>query len=258
MTTMGDRIVAFAESQVGVREDPLGSNTGGCEKYQKLYGDWYVGKAWCGCFVGWVWTSVNRSWKQLASPSTAVMCDIANARGLVIPPQPGAAFVICGVHTGIITDYIGQGIWRTVEGNSGDAVNIRQRSLAGLTIYGPPGLAKEYTPTKPPVKRNYWIEDPRQIRYYGGWGSAAVRDHQQRILEARLGKKLRKFKDPKRSAPYMLEDVSVKQYYGPWSTKEARDSAGVTLRKRLGRLRYFSTEATATTVAVVDDLGKVD
>ena len=58
--TMSEHVLDIAESQVG-RHEHGGANRGDCEIYQRFYGEFYVGKAWCGCFVGWVWESWRRS-----------------------------------------------------------------------------------------------------------------------------------------------------------------------------------------------------
>src|SRR6476619_3040865 len=116
----------------------MGSNRGPCEKYQSIYGQSYLGCFWCGCFVGWVWMQVDASWKSLASPATSIMCDIATGQGLECSPRPGAAFVICGTHTGLLHSPLGGGSWRTIEGNHSDQVSWGTRSLDGMTVYAPP------------------------------------------------------------------------------------------------------------------------
>lgn len=48
MTAAGDAVLAMARSQIGVTEQPAGSN-------QVPYWDWYGGNygSWCACFVSW-------------------------------------------------------------------------------------------------------------------------------------------------------------------------------------------------------------
>lgn len=255
--TLSQRVLEVAESQIG-RHEYGGPNRGDCELYQRFYGEAYVGLPWCGDFVGWVWGQVNPDWKQLASPSTALMCTIAHDQGLVCSPRPGAAFVICGVHTGLLHHDLGGGVWKTIEGNSGDAVNWRQRSIGGYTVYSPPGLAPGPMPA--PQETWYFIEDPGSVRIYGGWASRGARDRAQAALEARLGRHLRPFRDPSHPrAPYFVEDpAATPRFYGGWALRSGRDAALRNLGRRLGRsLRPFA-QTRSPAVPVADQLGKVD
>jgi len=211
--------------------------------------------------VGWVWGQVDPEWKGLASPSTALMGDIARSKGLTCTPRPGAAFVIYGVHTGLLHHDLGGGIWKTIEGNSGDSVAWRQRDVAGTIVYAPPGL--DDGAAAPALDETwYFIEDPASTRVFGGWVSAADRDRAQAVLEKRLGHALRRFRDPGNArAPYFVEDpTQTPRFYGGWSSKAARDAALKNLEQKLGRtLRPFSRTRPATRgTAAADDLGKVD
>jgi hypothetical protein len=258
--TSSERVVETAESQLG-RHEHGGANRGDCETYQNFYGSFSVGQPWCGCFVGWVWGQVDPAWKALASPSTAIMSTIAQSQKLTCAPCPGAAFVIPGVHTGLLHHDLGGGVWKTIEGNSGDAVGFRQRSLAGTVVYAPPGLADGAIST-PPTTTWYFIEDPASKRVYGGWASAAARDQAFAALSKRLGHELRRFRDPAATAaPFFIEDpAETPRFYGGWTSKAARDHALDNLQRKLGRtLRPFSkAKAAAGTGAKADDLGKVD
>jgi hypothetical protein len=256
--TLSERIQEVAESQLG-RHEHGGANRGDCEPFQRFYGDFYVGLPWCGCFVGWVWGQVDPAWKALASPSTAIMCQIARQQNLISAPRPGAAFVICGTHTGLLHHDLGGGVWKTIEGNSGDAVNWKQRSLAGLVIYSPPGLA-DSAPAPDTIR--YFIEDTASKRLYGGWAAAADRDRAMTTLARSLGHGLRPFRDPTHpQSPFFIEDpTETPRFYGGWASKAARNAAQQNLERKLGRkLRPFRrTLAADGTPAVADELGKVD
>jgi hypothetical protein len=258
--TLSQQVLEVAESQVG-RHEYGGPNRGDCELYQRYYGEAYVGLPWCGDFVGWVWGQVNPDWKALASPSTGLMCQIAHDQGLTCEPRPGAAFVICGVHCGLLHHDLGGGVWKTIEGNSGDAVNWRQRALGGYTIYAPPGLSPAAMPT--PDETWYFIEDPGSLRVYGGWDSFGARKRAKVRLEARLGHPLREFRDPaNHNTPFFLEDPkATPRFYGGWAIQAARKRALQNLQRKLGReLRPFSQVrvASGNAPATADDLGKVD
>jgi hypothetical protein len=263
MPTLSEKILQVAESQLGVFESG-GPNLGGCERYQDPWGSWMRGQPWCGAFVAWCWEQAGAEGMKLASPSTATMCDIAQGQGLTGPPRPGAAFVFCGKHTGLLHHDLGGGVWKTIEGNSGDAVNWRQRSFEGAVIYGPPGLeAAAAAPAAPATKTWYFIEDLRSKRLYGGWASQESCDDAFKILDKRLKGKLRRFKDPTNpAAPFFIEDTSqTPRYYGGWTSKAARDEALKTLEKRLGhRLRAFSRKrpVAAPRAAAAQPMGKVD
>jgi hypothetical protein len=245
MATLADQVIAVAESQIGVHESPMGSNRGGCEKYQLLYGQSYLGCLWCGCFQGWVWAQVDPSWKSLASPSTADACKIADEQGLHCPPSPGAAFVICGTHVGLLHSDLGGGSWRTIEGNHGDQVAWSTRALDGMTIYAPPGLGER---GKPEQATWYFLQDTELKRadgrraYYGGWSSSGARDERMATLETSLGHELRPFRDDHFSSPFFIDNsFAIAEVYGGWSVKGSRDEARETLEARLGRpLRPFS------------------
>lgn len=257
MASLGEQIVDVARTQVGVIERPKGSNRGGCEVYQRLYGGFYVGLPWCGCFAGWCVEQVKDGAARYVSPSTAAMCVIASTNSLHVKPQPGAFFVICGTHTGIIARHIAGTIWETIEGNSDDQVAVRQRDLRGTTIYGIPGIAKDYVPPVQTVTE-YWLEDLKAIQFYGPWQEEASREKALKILERRLGHRLRTFNRKGHSKPYWIEDTTQTQYYGFWSEEASREHAQVVLEKRLGRrLRAFNKSRVFTGEAPKpDDLGR--
>lgn len=256
MATLGEKAESVAMSQIGTGESPWGSNRGPCEKYQNIYGRGFVGLSWCGCFVGWVWEQVKAGGKDYSSPSVQIMC---NAKPNV-HAQPGAAFAICGVHTGILRYQMATGVWATVEGNHGNqvAVGVRDVRRADLEIVGPPWLGDKDpdsvpTPPKPPPTAPwYFLQDTGAVKitgqhsYYGGWASAEARDKVYANLKAELGHELRKFKDTAFSSPFFLDNSAfVTEVYGGWRDKDAREEAKGLLEDRLNRaLRPFAEERT--------------
>lgn len=243
MRTVSDQVLAIAESQIGVREMPMGSNRGGSEKYQEIYGSFYVGLAWCGCFVGWVWSRVSTDWKALAHPATATMCDIARDQGLECEPTPGAAFVDCGTHTGLLHSDLGNGMWRTIDGNWGDQVAWATRDISGMTIYAPQGIGEAQTPTTWFFLQDVELAEKRmQHAYAGGFASAAERNARMAELEGQLGHELRPFRDNRFERPFFIDNShAIHEVYGGWVDQDARDRSRITLDERLGRrLRPFS------------------
>jgi hypothetical protein len=247
----GQDVVDLAMSQVGIHESPWGSNCGGSEKYQAMYA--YLGKCgwpWCGAFVGWCWEQIVAGSKQYSDPSTATMCDVKPN----VSAQPGAAFVICGTHTGLLRYKVSGSVWATVEGNHGDQVACDTRDISGMQIVGPPWLGEGTTPK---TTTWYFLQDVTQANnrgqhdYYGGWTSDSARNKPYNSLKKTLGHELRKFKDPDFPSAYFLDNTSFMnnhgglEVYGGWSSKSSRDDSQKTLEARLGRtLRAFSETRT--------------
>jgi hypothetical protein len=134
---------------------------------------------------------------------------------------------------------MGGDVWRTIGGNSGDAVRYRTRTLAGAVVFGPPGL--EDIAAQVVAQPLYWVEDVA-ARYdvVGRWDR---RSYAERAL-ARLEPATRA-----RAAVVALGDgafalrVGAPRHYGPWVAKAARDQALVALERRLDRqLRPYRTE----------------
>jgi len=254
-------VLDIMEGEVGVHESPWGSNRGGCEKYQKPWGSWMIGQPWCGAFVAWVWDRAGMDGMGLADPSTATMCNIASNKGLKCSPRPGAAFVNCGTHTGILHHDMGGGVWKTVEGNSNDQVQWRQRDLGGWTIYAPQEIKSGAAPP-PPTTTWYYIEDVHQkgIREFGGWATAKARDSVLRDMEnpGHYRPFKREYPDP--DAPYFFEDPSKSErYYGGWTSKSGRDKSLISLEEQFDRtMRPFSRQLASSGSASADDMGKVD
>lgn len=264
MSTYATKACDIAESQVGIREYGR-PNRGGCEKYQKPWGSWMLGEPWCGAFVAWVWEQAGMDGMGLASPATATMCNIANSKRLTCSARPGAAFVICGTHTGLLMYNMGNGVWKCIEGNSGDAVAYRQRSLGGMTIYAPPQISGGAASTVPAETETwYYIEDVamKGVREFGGWANKKSRDEVMNSKEKELNKQLRPFKReyPSKSNPYFFEDVSQPQrYYGGWLSKSGRDKSLKSLEKQHKReMRPFSVQKKMDSNAQAESLGKVD
>lgn len=220
MASLGETIVDIAEGEVGVHETPMGSNRGGCEKYQRPYGEIYVGLAWCATFDGYCWAEAGiPNARTMASPSTGLMAQYAHDHGLVGAPRPGAAFVIPWVHTGLLHSLIGGSIWNTIEGNSGDAVRNRIRNIAGTVIVVPPGLALP-APGSAPAVQFYFHDTRPELARMGGFKTRAARAQHIAKLSLDWQARVSLWHDAK---GYGFT-VGAKVLYGPFRTQARRNA----------------------------------
>ena len=191
-----EKVRQVAEAEVGVREVGGANDGPRVREYQasvKVHPP--LGSPdypWCAAFCTWVYreAGLDGSW---ITCSTGLACTNAAKMGFVSDtPRTGALLSWCGTHIGILIEPVGGGLWRTIEGNSGDAVSWRTRSLAGAKILVSPELAGEAVEVD--ARRRYWIQDPSKKgkgEWTGPWLSKEARDKLQKSLEERLGHKLR-------------------------------------------------------------------
>ncbi len=155
-----DSVIARFESQLGVTEDPFGSN-------YVLYNDWYYGRhwpgPWCATFVSWcfhheglplpastskgfAYTPSGAAWFQKQSRWTTTP-----KRGSVVFfdfPNDGVNRIS---HVGIVTGVRADGSIDTIEGNTDESGSrtggkvMRRRRSVGIVGYGVP----EYSVVKP-------------------------------------------------------------------------------------------------------------
>ncbi len=140
----GSRIVAAAESQLGVTEQPPGSNEGpAIAAYRSAAAGAEPGAPWCAYFASWAARqagepigpageglgSVSEIWSWAQSTGRA----IANGPGVV--PQPGDLIVFGGEHVGIVRGVLPDGSIETIEGNYENKVAANVRSPTEATGY---------------------------------------------------------------------------------------------------------------------------
>lgn len=256
MTTLAERIIRAAEGEVGVTEEPLGSNRGRrVDEYQEATPLRPIGFPWCAAFTSWVWQEAGvpaELARRIASPSTAVMCQVAKREGLVCSPRAGAAVVWCGTHVETLHTHLGGSVWRCIGGNSGDAVRWTTRDVSGALIYGPPGLEDARPPAL--AERRYWLEDPAaEYRVVGPWAERSWAQARLAGLTAETRRTARVVEPG--SGGYALR-IGEPRHYGPWASREARDRAREVLQARLGRqLRPYRTGAEPAAPAA-EALGK--
>lgn len=196
--------------------------------------------------------------RRIASPSTGMMCTVARSDGLVCPPRPGAAIVWCGTHVEILHSPMGPNVWRTIGGNSGDAVRFRTRSLDDALIYGPPGL--EEIVAVPKRELLYWLEDEgAEYEVKGPWGAKASAERTWRGLEPNVRRRAKLVRTGDKK--YALR-IGEPRHYGPWvgdEGKAIRARSRKMLEQRLGRrLRPYRTSRMplAPGAVKVEALGK--
>jgi len=245
------KAVEVATREVGVAEDPPGSNRGPrVQTYQAATTLSGTGWPWCAAFVQWVWTQAGVE-TDCCSASTEAMWLMGRAKGwLSDTPLPGCAILWRGVHTGIVVA-VGDGVVETVEGNSGDQVARRTRAIGqGETYLIPPSIRS----TAGQVGRVYWLEDTgARPRLVGPWRTRAW-------AEARL-RRIRPGLQPRLQATTKGRWgilTGPRRRYGPWATPQQRDRAAAVLEKRLGHpLRPYSTPTLAGPVGgAAEAIGK--
>jgi hypothetical protein len=135
--TAGQRALAAAQAEVGVAEQPPGSNDSPrIAEYRQATSGSGVGP-WCSYFVSW---AANQAGAPLGEQgqglgATIAVEDWGKRTGRALPagstPQPGDLIVWGSRHIGIVESVDAQGNISTIEGNSSDKVSRR--------TYGPDG-----------------------------------------------------------------------------------------------------------------------
>ncbi len=141
-SSLGRKALASARNEIGVKEEPKGSNRG-----PRV--DLYTGgksQPWCSHFVSWCVEQNGQSpFGHLASVASLRKWGKNNGRYRPVgsgTPAPGDIFTMArydkagklvGGHTGFVASVAGGGATvGTVEGNSGDRVKEGRRSLDSL------------------------------------------------------------------------------------------------------------------------------
>jgi hypothetical protein len=141
-STAGQRALAAAESQLGVSEQPPGSNDGpGLETYRDAVAGAAPGEPWCAYFASWAagqaGAPIGASGQGLGSVSE--ITDWAASTGRLLPagatPQPGDLILFGDRHVGLVESVNPDGTLTTVEGNYANAVSRVTRSPGEATGY---------------------------------------------------------------------------------------------------------------------------
>lgn len=135
----GARALAAAQAQVGVAEQPPGSNDGPrIAEYRSATAGSGVGP-WCAYFTSWAAAQAGAPLGEAGQGfgSVGALYGWAQRTGRATPagpgvqPSPGDLIVWGGHHIGIVESVDGDGSIHTIEGNSSNAVSRR--------TYGPDG-----------------------------------------------------------------------------------------------------------------------
>jgi hypothetical protein len=135
----GQRALAAAQAEVGVAEQPPGSNDGPrIAEYRTATAGSGVGP-WCAYFTSWAAAQAGAPLGEVGQGFGAVEAVYAWAQrtGRAMPagpgvvPSPGELIVWGGRHIGIVESVDPDGSIHTIEGNSSNAVSRR--------TYGPDG-----------------------------------------------------------------------------------------------------------------------
>lgn len=119
--TTSEQAMHIALNQIGVHEQPEGSNWGPeIKKYLKTVGITFPA-SWCMAFVNWCVNETGNPNKLFNSASVLTTWQKTNKSLRVTKPQPGDIFIMNfkngAGHTGFVTD-VKEGRIYTVEGNS--------------------------------------------------------------------------------------------------------------------------------------------
>jgi hypothetical protein len=135
----GLKTLQVAETQVGVTEQPPGSNDGPqIAEYRTAIQGAYAGAPWCAYFVSWAaaqaGTPLGDQGQGLGS--VAEITDWARSTGrLTSTPAPGELILFGTAHVGIVKSVNADGSLTTVEGNASNGVREETRWPSEATGY---------------------------------------------------------------------------------------------------------------------------
>jgi hypothetical protein len=138
-TNAGLTALQVAETQVGVTEQPPGSNDGPqIAQYRTATQGAYAGAPWCAYFVSWcaaeAGAPIGSQGQGLGS--VAEITDWARSTGrLTQTPAPGELILFGTEHVGIVKSVNPDGSLTTVEGNASDGVREETRRPSEATGY---------------------------------------------------------------------------------------------------------------------------
>ena len=133
------RALPIAKSQLGVTEQPPGSNDGPqISMYRSAVAGSYAGAPWCAYFVSWCAAQAGAPLGSTGQGlgSVAEITDWAKSTGrFTETPQPGDLILFGTEHVGIVESVNPDGTLTTVEGNTSNGVYERQHSPSDATGY---------------------------------------------------------------------------------------------------------------------------
>ena len=138
-TNAGLTALQVAETQVGVTEQPPGSNDGPqIAQYRTATQGAYAGAPWCAYFVSWCAAQAGDPIGDQGQGlgSVAEITDWARSTGrLTATPAPGELILFGTQHVGIVKSVNPDGSLTTVEGNASNGVHEETRWPSEATGY---------------------------------------------------------------------------------------------------------------------------
>jgi uncharacterized protein (TIGR02594 family) len=137
--TGGLRALAVARGELGVSEEPPGSNDGArIATYRTATAGAYAGAPWCAYFVSWCAREAGVPLGENGQGYGAVEQIEAWGRRtgrFVTEPQPGDIVLFGGAHTGLVESVDADGSINTIEGNTSHTVARRHHAASEATGY---------------------------------------------------------------------------------------------------------------------------
>ena len=136
----GARALAAATGELGVAEEPPGSNDGArIADYRSAVAGAYGGAPWCAYFVSWAAAQAGAPIGDAGEGLGSVeeIAAWAGRTGRLLPagaaPNPGDLILFGGRHVGLVESVNPDGSLTTIEGNKDDAVRRVQRAAGEAT-----------------------------------------------------------------------------------------------------------------------------
>jgi CHAP domain-containing protein len=135
MPVLADDLIRVARAELGVHEQPDGTNRGPrVNQYQDVCTPGYHGYPWCVAFLQWVMQTCGVGPIANSTAGVYALLDWARKHGLArSKPQKGhlVCFIRGAGHIGIVEEVFANGRdFTTLEGNAANAVRRRQHSTA--------------------------------------------------------------------------------------------------------------------------------
>jgi len=139
-STAGERALRAAQAEIGVREDPPGSNNGTrIAEYRTATAGSAPGVPWCAYFVSWAARNAGTPVGEQGQGYGAVaqIASWGQRTGRLLPagttPAPGDLILFGSRHIGIVESVAPDGRLTTVEGNHQNSVQRVGRTIGDAT-----------------------------------------------------------------------------------------------------------------------------
>jgi CHAP domain len=136
----GARTLAAATGELGIAEEPPGSNDGArIADYRSAVAGSYAGAPWCAYFVSWAAQQAGAAIGDAGQGLGSVeeIAAWAGRTGRLLPagavPSPGDLILFGGRHVGLVESINADGSLTTIEGNERDAVRRVTRAASEAT-----------------------------------------------------------------------------------------------------------------------------